>query len=376
MVAPKTEEKSSQELSEAETKPKKLCVFCGSTPESKTREHVIPQWLIKLTGDPKRKANFHVDFKKNPPSIRRFAFDQFTFPACDNCNSRFANLEGAAQEIVMSLLAGDALAETDFCLLLDWLDKVRVGLWLSKYILDENPLGITPNFYIEQRLRAFDRGVILIRHNSKKQKLSFMGTYLPSFVISPTAFALLINDIVLINLSEMDLCSQRLGFPFVRKVGFRKGMPMQVVLHPGIERCMKPILRNFRHQASSGFFQPVYSVMIGTDGTEDLYSTEYVKANSFDAEQGIGGVFLERGNSVERYPSIRNKGWEPPQIVTLDRAIKQADAYVYGHQFAGIRKWISISQPSEKRYLERELRGSMMLFRKMRADLDEREFLP
>jgi hypothetical protein len=110
----------------AALKPKKLCVFCGSAPESKTREHVIPQWLIKLTGDPKRKANFHIDWKKNPPGIRQFAFDQFTFPACDTCNSNFAKLEGAAHEIVTALLAGGELAETDFHLLLDWLDKVRV----------------------------------------------------------------------------------------------------------------------------------------------------------------------------------------------------------------------------------------------------------
>jgi hypothetical protein len=39
-------------------------VFCGSAPESKTREHVIPQRLIKSTGDPKRKANFQALVQK------------------------------------------------------------------------------------------------------------------------------------------------------------------------------------------------------------------------------------------------------------------------------------------------------------------------
>src|SRR5258708_31907923 len=94
--------------------PKKICVFCGSAPESKTREHVIPQWLIKLTGDPKRMANFHVDWKKNPPTMRQFAFDQFTYPACDTCNSAFAKLEDATQGIMISLLASEELAEADF----------------------------------------------------------------------------------------------------------------------------------------------------------------------------------------------------------------------------------------------------------------------
>jgi hypothetical protein len=371
MTALKADAKSSIDESVAALKPKKICVFCGSAPESKTREHVIPQWLIKLTGDPKRKANFDIDWKKNPPGIRQFAFDQFTFPACDTCNSNFAKLEGAAHEIVTSLLAGGELAETAFHLLLDWLDKVRVGLWLSKYILDENPLGNTPNFYIAQRLRAFDRGVIVLRHTGKKQRLSFMGTFLPSFVISPTAFALIINDIVLINLTEMDLCGHRLGFPFLRKVALHENGPMQTEVHPGIERCMKPILNNFRHTESSGFFQPIYSAMIGMEGMKELYSTEYVANNSFDVEQGIGGVFQERGRIVARCSAIKNKGWEPPQIVTLDRAIRQADTYVYGHQFASIKQSISISPPHLKRYLTRELRGSMMIFRKMKAHLEE-----
>lgn len=32
----------------------KFCVFCGSKPESKNKEHILPQWLLKLTGDPNR----------------------------------------------------------------------------------------------------------------------------------------------------------------------------------------------------------------------------------------------------------------------------------------------------------------------------------
>ena len=356
-------------------KPKQFCVFCGSAPESKTREHVIPQWLIKITGDPKRKANFHVDWKKKPPTVRQYAFDQFTFPACDICNGNFAKLESATQEIVISLLGGRELAETDFHLLLDWLDKVRVGIWLSKYILDGNPHGIRPNFYIAQRLRAFDRGVIVYRHTGKKQKLSFIGTFLPSFVISPTAFALVINDIVLINLTETDLCSRRLGFPFLRKVALSEKGPMQTQVHRGLERRMNPILKNLRHAESSGFFQPIYSKMIEMDDLEELYSTEYVANNSFNVEQGLGGVFQERGGKVERCSAKKSKGWEPPKVVTVDRAIKEADIYVHEHQFASIRQSIEISPPHLKRYLIEELRGSMKVYQEMKAHLDEREFI-
>jgi hypothetical protein len=33
---------------------KRLCVFCGKTPNTKTREHVVPHWLLETTGDPNR----------------------------------------------------------------------------------------------------------------------------------------------------------------------------------------------------------------------------------------------------------------------------------------------------------------------------------
>ena len=32
----------------------KRCIFCGKKPSEKNREHIIPRWLIALTGDPKR----------------------------------------------------------------------------------------------------------------------------------------------------------------------------------------------------------------------------------------------------------------------------------------------------------------------------------
>ena len=61
----------------------KYCVFCGAVPEKKNKEHVVPKWLIKLTGNPKREAYF--GFEKNIETevkTRTFAFDQFSFPAC------------------------------------------------------------------------------------------------------------------------------------------------------------------------------------------------------------------------------------------------------------------------------------------------------
>lgn len=79
---------------------KKVCIFCGKRPDEKTKEHVIPAWLIKMTGDPKRMANFSSGFVRSSiwPS-RQFSYDQFVFPACNRCNEKFAHLESCAKKL-------------------------------------------------------------------------------------------------------------------------------------------------------------------------------------------------------------------------------------------------------------------------------------
>lgn len=42
----------------------KKCIFCGKQMSEKSKEHVIPQWLIEMTGDKKRTACFGLDYSK------------------------------------------------------------------------------------------------------------------------------------------------------------------------------------------------------------------------------------------------------------------------------------------------------------------------
>ena len=72
----------------------KVCIFCGERPESKNLEHVLPRWLIELTGNPKRRARFgYRRSVEGRPVERSFAFDAFKFPSCTECNQRFGELE-------------------------------------------------------------------------------------------------------------------------------------------------------------------------------------------------------------------------------------------------------------------------------------------
>jgi len=66
----------------------KFCVFCGQKPENKNKEHVLPKWLIKLTGKPNRQINVGLNFsdfeKDTEIKERQYSINSFTLPACEN----------------------------------------------------------------------------------------------------------------------------------------------------------------------------------------------------------------------------------------------------------------------------------------------------
>src|SRR6266496_645943 len=70
------------------------CVFCGQRPVSKTNEHVLPVWLLELTGSPKRPLQIWLPHDESVGLPKEMAFDSLKFPACKDCNGDFANLEG------------------------------------------------------------------------------------------------------------------------------------------------------------------------------------------------------------------------------------------------------------------------------------------
>ena len=105
----------------------KTCIFCGNPPNNKNKEHVLPLWLLRMTGNPGRKVYLGRDWSKPELPKREYGFNNFTFPACESCNSHSARLEDKAKTVVTKLLERTPVAAADMVILLDWLDKVRVG---------------------------------------------------------------------------------------------------------------------------------------------------------------------------------------------------------------------------------------------------------
>lgn len=198
----------------------KSCVFCGNAPDNKTREHVIPRWLIEFTGDPKRIWQFGEWYGEEDASKRerRFAADQFQFPACEACNSAYSDLEGRAKSYVTKLVASEPLTAREWDDLLDWFDKVRIGLWLGMRALSQELELMPARFHIDQRIGRKDRCVLVYRLNSDHEGLTLTGAGDPLFLFWPSCLALTINGLIFMNISIEFLLAARIGFPFPRKI--------------------------------------------------------------------------------------------------------------------------------------------------------------
>jgi hypothetical protein len=346
----------------------KVCVFCGERPVDKTKEHVLPLWLIELTGDPKRQARFDIDWSKKPPDFRYFSFDQFTAPACSDCNSAFATLEDETIPIVQRLLAAGPLGAADLEVLLNWLDKVRIGLWLAKYLLDKNMFGIEPNYHIASRIGASDRAVIIFRHSRRIPRLSFIGASTPCFQLNPVAIALLINEYVIISVAHVTLCSRRLGFPFVEpvrlhRIGFTEGR-----VRAGLGRIIDPIIPHFPHHGGTGIYQPILRNAESTPAVSELFDTEYCRSNSLKG-CGVGGIFQQVNGGVEKLSNEPNTAWLPG-VITFGRAVQIATNFVHDEQLRVFTQGLPLWAPEERGHL-REKAGKIRKihnhFRKMAA---------
>lgn len=327
----------------------KFCVFCGKFPESKNKEHVLPKWLIEMTGDPKRIATFGVDFAKQPFAPRQFSFDSLTFPACSECNNGFSHLEGATKPIVRALLSHQAVSAGDLTLLLDWLDKVRVGLWLGYFYLDKNPLGITPSFHIQNRVGRRDRMVTIIKLVEPSVGLTYFGPESKFYQLSPTCFGLRINELCLVNKSGISLCSRRLGFPFAEPVRIRDDHKLEVSFQHGSERVMYPVERSPSLPNTASLYQPVFRAFLESDNAKKYLETDWVSTHTADSQRGYGKLFLQKDGSVRLYPDDASSDWIPSVTWKTWEMVKRVTEYVYGHLSEAFEGAITISSNKEQR---------------------------
>jgi len=244
--------------------------------------------------------------------FRTFSFDQLCFPACAECNTEFGKLEDSAKRVVETMLGCGALSASDFHILLDWLDKVRIGLWLGWRYLDKDPWNIRPKFHIARRIGRHDRMICIFRVGSDRKRLNFAGCDLPVFAVLPCCFSLSINNMHIINLSKDWLFARRIGFPYP-KVMYEAagGRGCACDVEAGRGRIMLPLLQQECRLEGTEVYQPMYREQLQMDDIKGLYDVEYVRQHSRDANKGIGMVFRREGRALVSLSEKPEVGWVP-----------------------------------------------------------------
>ena len=285
----------------------KICIFCGDKPDNKNKEHVIPRWLMDYIGISGGKVRFGFDRENGKP--REFVYKAFTFPACEKCNLLFSDLERKTKSVLVQLLSENELSKADFLCLLDWFDKVRIGLWLGFYYLDKNYGGISPKFHIQTRISSHDRMLHIVKVENEANELSFRGCDSLSFRFTPSCFSMIINNFCFYNISSPFLVARRLGFPYPAESYMRKDGLADYLISPARKRIMRPLLTKPFAFSGVGIYQPIYrDAMVLERG---LYDNEYVKDNSISFKDGQGDIFIQSNENVKAFPSTPARSWIP-----------------------------------------------------------------
>ena len=286
-------------------------MFCGQKPNNKSKEHILPQWLLKLTGDPKRKVPLVTDFGGSKQF--EFSFDQFTLPACSSCNQRYAILEGEVHPIIERLCEFKSATASEYDLVLDWLDKIRVGMWLALKQLNGQALEyFTPQFHIDTRIRQKDRAILIYPLNTIRPGLVIHGTNTLYFLDIPSCFSIEINNLFILNVSYDWLVSARAGFPFPKKVVFRGNAQYVIDDLDCFSRFKNPLVRGWNVFSPSIYLlQPI---MHG-DIHRRFLKENYLRQNTIPGEPRVGKIlnqanenikFLEHSETVD-FKSIPTK---------------------------------------------------------------------
>ena len=268
------------------------CVFCGGTPQNKNKEHVIPQWLSQYLGRYKGECDL------SPVTDLKIPFSRLTFPACEKCNSVDAKLEGAAKAVIEKLMTSKSVTGAEINILLDWFDKLRTGLWLGQLMLSKQIDEIDPNFYINDRIGTQDRMLIIEHIDGLGQGLGLVGTNTKLFENMPSVFQVWFHDVVITSASTAGLVSSKLGFPRLSKQQMSGYRESTVTLTKGTNKTAHPVVMNIDATDKTIIYQPIFKGLVSQT---DLYNTSYVQQHSYDANAGLGGVFVQRNNNTIRY---------------------------------------------------------------------------
>jgi len=331
----------------------KFCIFCGAPPTGKTKEHIVPKWLLKLTGNPNRLAYFGRDWLSPTLKQRIYSWMAFTFPACDPCNSKWSHLEASVKDILDRMLNGALVSAGDLVILLDWLDKVRVGLWLGMIYLNSNYRAVIPQFHINDRVAQKDRALLIFQSDDQEKGIMLTGCDTPVFHTSPSVCLIAVNDLFFVTASRDFLLSERFGWPFAinRKMADIDTDGFTASLSPGTQKLSPPIIASVPPINGRALLQPIGHQFMRQHNPKtfvEYYSNEYVKNTSLEPEKGIGRVFVDNLDPIP-YPQIPSDAWKPPSKYPRNVLAKELGLWI-----ANLQRSLYLDMPDYSHFPDKE----------------------
>lgn len=235
-----------------------------------------------------------------------FNFKSFTFPSCKVCNDNFAVLESKVKPIIEKILIDDFIDKSEIILLLDWFDKVRIGLHLGVKYLNNNEYDLEPKYYINDRVGFKDRFLAITNCYDGKQELRWTGVNSYLFLMSPTTFTLKINNVIFTNCSSDFIVSKQLGFPYPAffKPKLVESKEIDILLNQGKSKLSETLFKSTIYSSPVLIAQPIFKQGMKTH--PQMFNNDYVRNNSINYEEGIGEIFVYEKND----PYVLEDGFE------------------------------------------------------------------
>ena len=173
-------------------------------------------WLLAATGDPNRKIRIEFDPDTGADIIRPAS--TFHFPACGDCNEFYGRTLESQAKTAFESLSGTGVLRVSQCYhLLDWLDKVRIGLWLGFHALHKEVF--LPKFRIDARLGKKDRiAVVSVDPDDGFKGLYFGGCDNNTFRTSLAGIYVRINNVRILTLSFDSVISKFAGAAYCKQM--------------------------------------------------------------------------------------------------------------------------------------------------------------
>lgn len=197
---------------------KKFCIFCGNRPINKNNEHLFPKWLIKLTNSKNIVVDYKFNFRSSSIEPIEYNINSFVFPSCTDCNSRYSHLESKVKPLIENILNGDTfLDHNDISILLDWFDKLKLGIWTTIFTLNTKNFKYNPHMNLDERIGKKDRLLGIFIKESEKDGLNYAGFNSKPFAAFPSWLGFRFLNTYFISGSYDFLLSGIIEFPYPKK---------------------------------------------------------------------------------------------------------------------------------------------------------------